>query len=685
MKRILITGANSYIGTSFENYVKENFSDKYSVDTVDLKDGSWRDKDFSGFDAVFHVAGIAHSDSGKISAEKEKLYRAVNTDLTIETAKKAKADGVKQFIFMSSAIVYGDSAKIGKRKVITANTEPCPANCYGDSKLQAEKGITELKDDNFKVCILRPPMTYGKNSRGNYPALRKLALKLPFFPFVKNERSMLYIGNLVEFVRLMVENEEDGIFFPQNAEYSDTSLLVKAIAEAHGKKIKLVKGFGWALKILSLFTGVVNKAFGNLTYDLALSEYKENYRKYDLGQSIDMTEKETAKRILVVTQYFYPEQFRINDICFELVKRGYDVTVLTGVPNYPEGRIYDGYRGGKKREEIINGVKIHRCFTIARRRGILFRFLNYYSFAISSKRYAKKTKERFDVVLVNQLSPVLMAEAGVAYKKKHGTKLVLYCLDLWPESLVAGGIKRGSLIYKHYHKVSEDIYENCDKILVTSKCFSDYFEKEFGIKDAEYLPQYAEDIFSPEMCKKIPDGYIDLMFAGNVGTIQSVDTIIESARLTKDIKNLRWHIVGDGSELERIKKSAEGLGNVYFYGKQPLEEMPKYYAMADAMLVTMINNPIISYTLPGKVQTYMAAGKPILGAIDGEAKRVIEESECGYCAKSEDTEDFVSLIKRFIEHSDKTILSWKATDYYKSNFFKEVFFDTLNKELSEDL
>ncbi len=292
MKKILITGANSYIGTSFEKYIKDIFSSEYQVDTIDMIDGSWRQKSFAGYDVVYHVAGIAHSDNGKISAEKEKIYRSVNTDLTIETAKKAKADGVKQFIFMSSAIVYGDSGKIGKKKVITKDTPVSPANCYGDSKVQAELGILPLQDDKFKVCVLRPPMIYGKGSKGNFPLLEKFARKLKFFPYVKNERSMLYIGNLVEFVRLMIENEEQGIFWPQNAEYSNTSELVKMIAKANGKKIHMIKGLGWLLKIMSHFTGLVNKAFGNLSYDQSMSNYKVEYRKHNLEESI----KETVRK-----------------------------------------------------------------------------------------------------------------------------------------------------------------------------------------------------------------------------------------------------------------------------------------------------------------------------------------------------------------------------------------------------
>lgn len=289
MKKILITGANSYIGMSFEKYMSQ-WPEKYQVETVDMIDGTWREKDFSCYDCIYHVAGIAHSDSGKISAERAKLYYAVNTDLTVETAKKAKAEGVKQFVFMSSAIVYGESAPIGKTKVITKDTPVSPANSYGDSKVQAENGIMPLNDDSFKVVILRPPMIYGHGSKGNYPILSKLAQKLPVFPKVNNERSMLYIENLMEFVRLMVENEEQGIFWPQNAEYANTTELVKLIAEAHGKKIVTIPGFTWALKLLGHAIGLVNKAFGSLSYEQEISKYRDQYCVVSLVDSIGQTE-----------------------------------------------------------------------------------------------------------------------------------------------------------------------------------------------------------------------------------------------------------------------------------------------------------------------------------------------------------------------------------------------------------
>ncbi len=289
MKKILITGADSFIGTSLENHLK-GFPEAYSVHTQDMLGDAWKQVDFSGFDTVFHVAGIAHVDSGKADQATADRYYQVNTHLAVETAKKAKAEGVGQFIFMSSAIVYGDGAPIGKKKHITKDTVPAPSGFYGDSKLQAEKGILPLQDADFKVVILRPPMIYGEGCKGNYPVLSRLARKLPLFPYVDNQRSMLYVGNLTEFVRLMIDNREQGIFHPQNESYSNTSVMVKQIAARHNKKLPLVKGFAWLLKLLSHVTPLVNKAFGSMTYDRSLSEYPQNYRNYTLEESIARTE-----------------------------------------------------------------------------------------------------------------------------------------------------------------------------------------------------------------------------------------------------------------------------------------------------------------------------------------------------------------------------------------------------------
>ncbi|MGI6654243.1 MAG: NAD-dependent epimerase/dehydratase family protein [Christensenellales bacterium] len=263
MKRILITGANSYIGTSVEKHLAQ-WPEQYHVDTIDMIDGSWREKSFVGYDSVFHVAGVAHQDSGRITEERKQLYYKVNTELTIDTAQKAKVEGVRQFIFMSSIIIYGTSGKIGEQKVITRETKPAPEGAYGDSKLQAELGIKPLQDEHFVVCILRPPMIYGPGSKGNYPLLEKAALKLPFFPDIWNERSMLHIDGLWRFVKEAIDEKFNGIFFPQNKEYICTSRMVKEIANTFGKKIHMTKVFNPLMRFLSGKVAVVDKVFGNL-------------------------------------------------------------------------------------------------------------------------------------------------------------------------------------------------------------------------------------------------------------------------------------------------------------------------------------------------------------------------------------------------------------------------------------
>lgn len=285
MKRILITGKNSYVGNSFEKWL-DHYPDQYQVDKISVRDETWKAFDFSPYDVVLHVAGIAHVST---DPKMKDLYYKVNRDLTIEIAKKAKKDGVTQFIFLSSIIVYGDSQK--ETRIITKDTKPNPSNFYGRSKLEAEEGIKFLQSENFNIVIIRPPMIYGRGSKGNYPKLARLARKLPLFPDIDNKRSMLHIDNLSEFIRLVVINEDRGVFYPQNKEYVKTSEMVKLIAEAHGKKIRLIKIFNPIIRIMIGRIGIIDKVFGNLVYHRKLSDYKQNYRKKDLRESIIATER----------------------------------------------------------------------------------------------------------------------------------------------------------------------------------------------------------------------------------------------------------------------------------------------------------------------------------------------------------------------------------------------------------
>lgn len=382
-------------------------------------------------------------------------------------------------------------------------------------------------------------------------------------------------------------------------------------------------------------------------------------------------------KILVVCQYYYPEPFRLPDICEELVNRGHTVTVLTGIPNYPMGKIYSGYEKGKRRVEDINGVHVTRTWTYPRGTGTVKRLLNYFSYPISAWFKTGKLEDDFDVVFVNQQSPVMMAWPGIRYGRKHKVPVVMYCMDLWPASLVAGGVEPYSLIYRIFFGISKKVYRGVDKILVTSRMFKRYLKEQFGIEESKMdsLPQCAEGIFE-YLEPREPDGKINLVFAGNIGTAQSLDTVVDAAT---QLPEVTFHIVGYGVELERLK--AKAGENVKFYGRQPLEDMPKYYALADAMIVSLQADPVLSLTLPGKVQSYMAVGRPIIGVADGETKATIEEAQCGYCGKAEDVDELVKNVKTFVESKDKAQMGKNARAYYEEHFLRDRFIDKLEREL----
>jgi len=283
MKRILITGAGSYIGTSFENWVSQ-WSEKYQVDTIDMRGNEWKDKPFSSYDVIYHIAAIVH-----VKENDTEKYFTVNRDLAVEVAKKAKAEGVKQFIFLSTMGVYGKETGF-----IDENTKPNPKTPYAQSKLEAEGLLNELADDSYRVATLRPPIVYGKDCRGNYPRLAGMALKAPIFPKVKNERSMIFIDNLSEFVRLVIDKELSGLFFPQNRDYVNTTELVKMIAKTHGKELKATGLFDPFVSLGIKMSETFGKVFGSFAYDKQMpgGPGKEfDYETCSFEESIERTEK----------------------------------------------------------------------------------------------------------------------------------------------------------------------------------------------------------------------------------------------------------------------------------------------------------------------------------------------------------------------------------------------------------
>lgn len=266
-KKILIFGENSYIGTQFQNYIKDN--QNYEIDVIKSRGEDWKREDFSIYDVIFFVAGIAHVSKNN---KMEKLYYEINRDLPIQVAQKAKKEKVKQFIFMSSIIIYGPDGKIGEKKAINRETEKNPIDFYGKSKLEADETLQKMESNEFKIVIVRAPMIYGPNCKGNFPKLKKIARISLIFPNIQNERSMLYIENLCEFLKKMIENEKTGVFYPQNKEYMSTKEIIEVLSEKQGKKIHFIQIFNPILKLLSKRINFINKIFGNKTYEKELSQ-----------------------------------------------------------------------------------------------------------------------------------------------------------------------------------------------------------------------------------------------------------------------------------------------------------------------------------------------------------------------------------------------------------------------------
>lgn len=397
-------------------------------------------------------------------------------------------------------------------------------------------------------------------------------------------------------------------------------------------------------------------------------------------------------KILATCQYGWPEPYPSLFPMEEMVKRGHSVHAVIGMPNYPMGDFLKGYERNQLIEERHEGVLITHVPVIPRKHDAFHRLLNYHSYPHSAKKYLANLKCDYDVVFANQSSPVMMVKPAIQYAKQHNLRVVMYCMDLWPASLCVGGIKKWSPVYLFYKIISRRIYRSVDKILVTSRSFTDYFTKEFGIPKEKifYLPQYALSEFSENLqneCKQTTD----FVFAGNIGKAQNIEVVIRAAKIIEEKgitdhgKKICFHIIGNGQSLDLLKKMVDksGVHNVTFYGRKPQEEMPQYYAMADAMLVTLTPDPLVSLTLPAKVQSYLAAGKPVIACANGEIAKVVEESGCGFCARGDDETDLVKCIDSFINCESRVKLSKMARRYYEKHFFVERVMDDLEKVLNE--
>ncbi|MHB1484067.1 MAG: glycosyltransferase family 4 protein [Saccharofermentanales bacterium] len=401
------------------------------------------------------------------------------------------------------------------------------------------------------------------------------------------------------------------------------------------------------------------------------------------------------KNILVVCQYYYPEDFRINDICEKLVDQGEQVTVLTGLPNYPSGKIPAEYRLWRKRKETINGVRVIRTWEIGRKPtkwGLLF---NYGSFMLSGSIKAIFMSGDFDSVIVYQLSPISMAFPAVVYSKVHHKKLNLYCFDLWPESLKAKNIAEYSRMFRTVDRFSKFIYKQCDTIAVTSESFISYLNSKHGIPKEKItvISQHASELDPYNNDNEIPNADVNILFAGNIGMVQDLECVINAVEKIETTKNYLVHIVGDGSNLEacmNIVNEKKLQDRIIFHGRHPMKEMSKFYSIANACLITMKDDSAIGDTIPSKLQRYMCEGKPVLGAASGAIKQLIDDSQCGICVESGNCDELSMVIEKYIDQPHKYIhYGMNGRKYYEEHYTPEIFmkkFEELfiNQNLSEN-
>jgi len=393
-------------------------------------------------------------------------------------------------------------------------------------------------------------------------------------------------------------------------------------------------------------------------------------------------------KILIVTPHFYPENFRINDFAMEFQKKGHEITVLTAIPDYPEGKFYDGYGLFKKNREIYNGIKIYRAPLIPRGSGSNIRLaLNYISFVIGGIFTSLvMMKNEFDIVFVFETSPITVGIPAIFIKKIKKIPLCFWVLDLWPESVVSAGNLKSSFIPRILNPIVRYIYKHSDRILVSSNGFiNSIVDKGVSRGKIEFFPQWAEPIFKPMKSKKylltgVPENSFKIMFAGNIGEAQDFSSILEAARQLRHNQDIQWVVLGGGRREEWVKskiKEYELENSFHLLGSFPLEKMPELYANADAMLFSLKDEYIFSITIPAKVQSYLACGKPILAMINGEGGKVIVDANAGLVCPAESPKDLAENILKIkkMEVNEISKMGLNARKYYDDNFERSYLFD----------
>lgn len=664
-KKVLITGANSYIGESFEQYAKQHYGDNFIVDTLDMRDESWNKRDFGSYDCVFHVAGIAHADIGNVSESVKKKYYEINTELAVRTAKKAKADGVKQFVLMSSVIIYGDSAGYGGMKKITEKTLPSPSSFYGDSKWQADKRVRQLGDNNFNVAVLRAPMIYGHGSKGNYPVLAKLAVKLPIFPDVKNKRSMLYIENLCEFLCLLILSGQNGVYFPQNKKYTKTADIVKFISRINGKKIHTMRFLNYFValgsKMPGKIGGLINKAFGNLICDQKLSVYKGfDYQVASLKESIIRSEGKSLERpsvLMLVNHDVVIYNFRL-ELVERLLNDGYEVHISS-----PYGeRIDDLVALGAKYHEIDidrHGMNPISDFSILKEYNRLLQKIHpiiVLSYTIKPNIYGALIAQKARIPFVANITGlgIAMGEGGICQK------------------LI-------TLLYKvAFSCVQTVFFQNED---------DKQFFKRLGIANGKHIliPGSGVNLNRYPISDYPECGYgkngdsVKFAFISRIMKEKGIDQYLSAAKSIKKLyPAVEFHVCGFcEAEYEGQLNDLAAKEIIIYHGM--IRDVAEFMSTIHCVVHPTYYPEGISNVL----LEACSSGRPIITTNRSGCREVVKDGVNGYMVPEKDTKALIDAIEKFIKltQSEKKNMGIEARKLVEQQFDRNLVVAAYMKEI----
>lgn len=663
-KKVLIVGAGSYIGGSFFDYATKNYP-SIRIDVANTMDGAWKQIDFVKYDIIYHLAGIAHADVGNVDNTIKEKYYSVNTDLAVEICKKAKEEGVKEFIFMSSMIVYGDSAPYGEEKIIDKNTVPKAENFYGDSKLQADVAVRELADEKFKVIVLRPPMIYGKNSKGNYPMLAKLAKKLPVFPAVDNQRSMLHIDNFCEFlcqIILVKKFEENAIvLIPQNAEWTNTSQMVKKIAETSEKKIRLMGGIMRLAvliggKVPGKIGGLVNKAFGSSVYDKSLSQYEGiNYQTITLSESIKKTEGNISKGkvLFLVNHDVVIYNFRL-ELVERLLNEGYEVHISS-----PYGERIDEL---KALGAIFHKIKMDRHGMNP---------LSEVKLLLTYKKLMSEVKP--SIVLGYTIKPNIYG-AMVAGGKNIPFVANITGLGTAVENPGLSQKVAVALYHIAFRKVQKVFFQNTEN----QQFFNDH---KIAVGKYGLLPGSGVNLTRFDVKPYPKDDTIRFVFISRIMKEKGIDQYLDAAKAIKEkYPNTEFHICGFcETEYEGKLNEYNNNGTVIYHGM--IKNVSEFLEGMNCVVhPTYYPEGLSNVLLEG-----CASGRPIITTDRSGCREVVDDGVNGYMIPPKSSEKLIEAIEKVLSLSneEKKNMGLAARAKVEREFDRQIVVEAYMKEIEK--